>query len=372
MSNGKSPNGYYVATGASYMQITNINQLLPIVEKKSEFLVMDKGDFTVIDYVYQDSDTFEFPELMECRGIKFDKNGLIIARPFRKFFNYGENGAGLPVHRPHVVTTKLDGSMVHGVRIGKHNYLHTRKGHTDVAKKAEKFVARGDCGHQAFIHSYLNSGYTPIFEFIGPENRIVLRYEEHALIFLAARHMISGDFAEREGAKAFAEQHGVLTAETHDSIEDVPKFIAHARDLEGEEGYVVYFDDGYMVKIKADEYVLIHRALDDMNSKKKVVALCIAGGVDDVIPRLEPADADELQYFCNQFHAQVTVMALSAENIAKHWKDKRKEFALTQAKELGWPAGVVFGIMDGKDARLMIMKALQRYPDDIQPDWRGN
>lgn len=353
------------------MHITNIDQLLPIVEKKSEFLVMDKGDYTVIDYVYQDSDTFEFPELMECRGIKFDKNGLIIARPFRKFFNYGENGAGLPTHRPHIVTTKLDGSMVHGVKVDGGVQLHTRKGHTPVAQKAETYASGGDGRYNEFINSYINSGYTPIFEFIGPHNRIVLRYDVPDLVFLAARHMITGELAERESAEEFARQHGVTTTDTHGSVADTEQFIAHTRGLEGAEGYVVYFDDGYMVKVKGDEYVLIHRALADMGNKKKVVALCIAGGVDDVLPRLDSVDADELIQFCDEFYAQVEVMTLSAENVARHWKDRRKEFALGQAKELGWVASVVFGIMDGRDARTMIMQGLRNNPDDIQIDWRG-
>ena len=63
--------------------------------------------------MYQDQHTFDIPELMECRGIKFCPEGLILARPFRKFFNYGERGADLPAHRPHYITHKMDGSMVH-------------------------------------------------------------------------------------------------------------------------------------------------------------------------------------------------------------------------------------------------------------------
>ena len=69
------------------MRIRNISELLPFVDQKPEFVVLDRGDYQVIDYVYQDQHTFDIPELMECRGIKFDKYGLILARPFRKFFN---------------------------------------------------------------------------------------------------------------------------------------------------------------------------------------------------------------------------------------------------------------------------------------------
>ena len=71
------------------MQISNINHLRLHVVDKPEFVILDKGDYQVIDYVYQDQHTFDNPALTECRGIKFDMNGTILARPFAQFFNYG-------------------------------------------------------------------------------------------------------------------------------------------------------------------------------------------------------------------------------------------------------------------------------------------
>jgi len=145
------------------MRITNINQLLPLIKDKPEFIVIDKGDYTVIDYVYQDKDTFDVPELMECRGIKFDKDGLILARPFRKFFNYGEQGSGLPMHRPHVVTKKVDGSMIHSAKLPNNvTVFMTRKGYTDVAKKAERHVLNSpNRRYLDYCNTMMKNGWTP-------------------------------------------------------------------------------------------------------------------------------------------------------------------------------------------------------------------
>ncbi len=227
------------------MDIHNINQLLPLVEQKPEFVVLDKGDYQVIDYVYQDNDTFEYPELMECRGIKFCKDGLILARPFRKFFNYGERGADLPIHRPHYITEKRDGSMIHPVKLERRLFLHTRKGHTDVAMQAERFVLSSPrYNYQGLCLAAIEDGYTPIFEYTGPNNRIVLRYEEEALTLLAMRHMVSGYFVPRGLLTVWATGFNVPLVKEFGPITNVDKFVHSVRSQVDAEGYVIYFDDG--------------------------------------------------------------------------------------------------------------------------------
>jgi len=330
----------------------------------------------VIDYVYQDQHTFDIPELMECRGIKFDKAGLIIARPFGKFFNYGERGADLPVHRPHIITEKLDGSMIHPVLLERRLFFHTRKGHTDVAMKAERHVLSSpDINYQGFCHDAIKAGFTPIFEFTSPNNRIVLRYEEDALTLLTMRHMVSGSFIPREMLRAWCSKFKVpLVATKNFQLKgQLDAFIKHTRELTDAEGYVIYFDDGYMVKIKAEDYVLKHRALDDLGSKKKVVALCAQGFMDDVLPILSEADASELITFNDELQTRVTQFANQAAGLGNGWRDHRKQFALEVAPSIkpAWLAGVCFGVMDGKDARMLVLRAVEKHYDDTGVKWRG-
>ena len=359
------------------MKITHIGQLLPLIEDKPEFVLIDKGDYQVIDYVYMDNKTFDRPELMECRGIKFCRDGLILARPFRKFFNYGEQGSDLPFHRPHVITDKLDGSMIHPVIIDGRLYMHTRKGHTDVAKKAERFILSSGRGYSEFCIRALKDGWTPIFEYVGPENRIVVRYDEEDLVLLAMRHTITGNimgyFDLLESADAF--DVPVVTPATAPRLSK-EVFVEHARTLEDAEGYVVYFDNGYMVKIKADDYVLKHRALDDMNSKKKVVALCAQGFMDDVLPTLDEADRLDLLGFNDGVQAEITRYSGTAMTLAQkviRGDMERKDFAAAMAEQdvPRWLIGVAFGIMDGKDPRKMVIDAVIKNPDLILTKWRG-
>ena len=363
------------------MNITNINQLLPLVEQKPEFVVLQKDGYQVIDYVYQDQNTFDIPELMECRGIKFCPQGLILARPFRKFFNYGERGSDLPAHRPHVITEKLDGSMVHPILLERRLFFHTRKGHTDVAKKAERFVLSSPhMEYQQFCLKMINSGMTPIFEYTGPNNRIVLRYEKEALSLLAMRNMITGAIYPYWAAKEFADEYRIPMVKqsrvTLTGAGSIESFVKHTRELVDAEGYVIYFDDGYMVKIKAEDYVLKHRALDDLGSKRKVVALCAQGFMDDVLPILSEADADELAAFNHDLQEEVNKLAQAANFHAVRVLNgdvTRKFWAIHWAPTLKtkWLAGVCFGIMDGKDARMLVLKAVEKHYDDIGVKWRG-
>ena len=364
------------------MQITNINQLLPHVEKKPEFVVLDKGEYTVIDYIYQDQHTFDEPMLMECRGIKFDRDGLILARPPRKFFNYGERGADLPLHRPHIITEKLDGSMIHPAMLERRLFFMTRKGHTDVAMKAERHVLSSPKHrYHEFCINALRDGWTPTFEYTGPNNRIVLRYDEEKLTLVLMRHTVNGHIMDRFEMEGIAEGYNVPVVQppgdmTFDTqITDVAAFVKHTRELEDAEGYVIYFDD-YMVKIKAEDYVLKHRALDDMSSKKKVVALCAQGFMDDVLPILSEADAAELVEFNDALQEEINIFALTATELANmvvSGKHSRKDFALAWASKIKpkWLAGVCFGIMDGKDARMMVLKAVQKDYDGLNAKWRG-
>lgn len=361
------------------MEIYNIEQFLPLVAQKPEFVVLDKGEFKVIDYVYQDQNTFDIPELMECRGIKFCPDGLILARPFRKFFNYGERGADLPAWRPHYITHKLDGSMVHPVLLGRRLFFHTRKGHTDVAMKAERHVLSSPgIDYQGFSHTAIKAGFTPIFEFTSPNNRIVLRYEEDTLTLLAMRHMVSGALVSRETLRDWSLNFKVPLVDVFNMTlpGQVDKFIKHTRALVDAEGYVIYFDDGYMVKIKAEDYVLKHRALDDLGSKKKVVALCAQGFMDDVLPILSETDAAELREFNDALMQEINEIVRQAKHLGQMVQlgnMTRKHWALTYAPNIepSWLAGVAFGVMDGKSARMLVLKAIEKHYEDLGVPWRG-
>ena len=78
-----------------FSTIRTIDDVLPHIEGREEFIVAEREGYKVINYVVAMADTFDMtgPSDLggairrECRGLKFAPNGEIAARPFFKFFN---------------------------------------------------------------------------------------------------------------------------------------------------------------------------------------------------------------------------------------------------------------------------------------------
>jgi RNA ligase len=189
----------------AFPEIRHIEDVLPHIEGREEFVVAERDFGTVINYVVAMADTFDMtgPDDLggairrECRGIKFHPNGEIAARPFFKFFNTGEREETQPhridMSQPHVIMEKRDGSMIHPMMVNGYIRWMTKMGITEVAMQAEKFVAK-NIKYKDFAAWCIKEKLTPIFEWTSPFNQIVLPYENDQLTLLAVRENVGGKF----------------------------------------------------------------------------------------------------------------------------------------------------------------------------------
>lgn len=202
-------------TGYLFPIIIAIDDVLPAIEGRPEFVVADRGDHTIINYNVMMSDTF--PPVMaageydlhaairrECRGIIFAKSdGKIIRRPLHKFMNVNEKEEtlieNLDFDLPHSIYHKLDGSMIAPYIIEGRFIWGTKMAaesfHDDISE-----WARDKPNYEEFSRTLIHSGYTPIFEWTGPENRIVIGYKETKLTLLAIREMNTGEYQPLKNA----------------------------------------------------------------------------------------------------------------------------------------------------------------------------
>lgn len=317
----------------THFPITHINDVRPHVEGRKDFVVADKGDYTVIDYVFAGEDTFDHPARIECRGIKFAPDGSVLARPLHKFMNIGQTPETQPdkidFGQPHVVMDKLDGSMIHPAILNGEVVFMTRMGRTDVARKAERHLTPIIAG---VCEELLRGGWTPIFEWTAPDNRIVVRYEESDLTLLAVRGNILGEYWTHSmltnvGLPLVA-HHDHRNARTAD-------FLAYARAIQGAEGFVVRFDSGLWVKAKGDDYVLKHKAKDSILQEKNILALVLNGGLDDVLPLLDEADARAAREYAASVEAGIAFTANWLwERVANTEGMTQKDFALNVVPSL--------------------------------------
>jgi hypothetical protein len=192
--------------------ITHLDQVRAAIVGRDEFIVADKGGYFVANYIFAGGpETFgclltATPEEVakallrrEARGMKFDMSGKPVARPYHKFFNFGEKFETLPANVDfsiaHHILDKLDGSMIHPAPVDGMTRLMTRMGITHVSLMAEDFVLNGSSLHYAeFCRDLFAEGMTPILEFCSRKQRIVIDYPVDQLILTGIRNIATGRY----------------------------------------------------------------------------------------------------------------------------------------------------------------------------------
>lgn len=355
-----------------FPRIEHIDQVKAAIVGCGEFVVAERDDYTVINYLVSNDSTF--PPVVddhsairrECRGLIFDKNGKLISRPFHKFFNVNEReetqASLIDFTLPHVILDKLDGSMVRPIKIHGIWRLATKMGITDVALQAEEFIRDKEV-YQQFFDFCEASGMTPIFEWLSRKNRIVIDYPFDELVLLAIRDTLSGMYHNYQTLECMSLQFsGIgIVRQYPGTMKSMQNLIEYTKGLQGVEGFVVRFDTGYMVKVKGEWYVQIHKAKDQINLEKNLIKMLIDNGIDDVLPFLMDNDKDRLvQYeydFWNGVHRTVAELNTLFSVIRV---DERKEFALNVSMRDKKFAPILFKMFDGHDAFQLIIDTIRK------------
>lgn len=353
-----------------YPIIKNISDVLPAIEGRKEFIVMDKGDYIVIDYVYVDNDSFDDPIRKECRGLIFDKEtGDILRRPLEKFENYGQNFSqnNCDFEKDHIVTDKRDGSMIAPfinkgvVRFG------TRAGITEHSEKAEKHLnekVKSSCGE--LIDAYV----TPIFEWTSPDNRIVLDYKEDEIRLLRLRDLVSGEYLSWDVVEYWADQMGIKTVDRFNGVKVSDEWIAKQKaEGLGIEGFVVFFPhNSFSVKIKTDEYTQMHRAVSYFDRENMVLPIVLDNQYDDLLPALSEDRQNKVKEYATEVWRQFTDLEtnLNMQMFHVFGFETRKEQALyiqnNIRREL-W--SVAFRVLDGNSMLVSMKEAVLKHADTL-------
>lgn len=365
------------------IEIKTIDDVLPHISYENGIVVSKRETFIVVDYVFVNDDTFANPVARECRGLKFDTSGRILARPFHKFFNIGEREAPEDVDwaQPHIVLDKLDGSLVHPCMLEGELVFMTRMGVTEQAAAALQAAASNVLSLCADV---LADGKTPMFEFTSPNHRLVVSYQEPQLTLLAVRETVSGSYVTHAELVDLAREYGVPVAKSFGRVEEHKSFIAAGRALKGVEGYVVAFDNGHRLKLKADAYVLRHKALAGVAYEKNLLAWVADEALDDVLPLLNDDVAGHVRDYHDQVMRSVAQHLLQIEALVERMRGAdRKDIAMeVQAKVDHRLRGVAFSVLDGKsgrDAMMSVVKRasqsetrLEQFRDLFEVEWSGS
>ena len=296
---------------------------------------------------------------VQCRGLVTNSKGEIIARPFKKFFNYEEHKPEDIPNEEFVVYEKLDGSL--GILF---NYqgewiLSTRGSFTSPQSiKGKEILDRHDISAWRKDNTYL-------FEIIYPENRIVVDYgNEEKLVVIGCIHTETGDEVS-DAALSLLQQSGFEVVTTYKTWGEGYDLLKEEISKD-KEGYVIRFKNGFRMKIKGDEYVRLHRILTNISNRDIWEYLKDNKPFDELLEKVP----DEFNDWVKETVRDLTIRF---DNINKDYTEiyenlksqnlDRKEFAI-KAKHYRH-SNILFNMLDGKEHKQNIWKII--YPTYSKP-----
>lgn len=333
-----------------FPRIVHIQQALDAIKGDEDlFYVVEKDGYTVINYKLPCNKTF--PAVVdrnaairrELRGIKFKaETGETMSRPFHKFFNFGEReetlATNVNISKPCSRLEKLDGSMVHPMRLGGGIRWATKMGVTDTSMQVETWLMQNN-SHEIidFCNEMMDEDYTPIFEWCSRKNRIVVDYPKDRLVLTALRHTFEGDYASYGALKILSEDYGIeVVTRDETPVTDMTSYSEKIYATSGgplTEGEVLRFSDGHMLKLKTQEYVNLHRTKDKIRKERHFVAVLLSGNLDDLKPFMIQEDLKKAELYEAQLNENVTDICasiLSNVHSIVTTNMPRKDFALNK------------------------------------------
>lgn len=303
-----------------------------------------------------------------CRGLIVNwDSGEVLARPFRKFFNLETNYrpethmSAIPAGLPEV-TKKLDGSLGILWRYDNDTFIATRGSFgSSQSRWATKFF-------KEHYRDVFPSGWTPLFEIIYPENRIVVKYDREEMVLLGMVNIATGEEMPHAELAQWDEKCGCPIVELFNGKE-----IETMRweNTPNEEGYVLTWhkpaDSPLKLKVKFTEYQHIHRMVTGL-SIKRIWELMREG----ITLEME-FGGDLPEHFTQWANVHVARIQgkydslLAAAN--EVWEKRpdtsdRKELALYFTQHEYPIPPVCFARLDGKDDTEAIWKSCRPKPED--------
>jgi T4 RnlA family RNA ligase len=282
---------------------------------------------------------------LQCRGLVTDDKGVVVARPFKKFFNMEEE--------KHISTQdfevyeKMDGSMGILFMYGGEWIFASRGSFTsEQAIKGRELLNRYDL-------DLLSPGYTYLFEIIYDANRIVVDYAFEDVVLLGCIEITDGGEIDIHN-KYYTTHFNVV--KKYDGISDYSTLKGMIKN--NAEGFVICFSNGDRMKIKGDEYLRLHKIMTEISTKS--VWECLMQG-DDIYKLLEDIPDeffDKIEEYVDKLESEyMLIEAKCLSTFNQHAELSKKEFA-EQVKWNKYP-GILFRMYNNKNYSEAIWKIIK-------------
>ena len=338
----------------------------------------DYSDYFVLNYSQFDSQKTH-PIVIEARSLILYKDLTVASRSFDRFFNYGE---ALEINdkfdwNNSVVYEKVDGSLI---KIWYDKYLDMWQIATRSSAQAEVPHPMGGTFRDWVLKAFRTTeeefqkamvGFdiknTFIMEYIGPENRIVTRYEESQMVLLAIRK-IDGLYYNLQ---ALEEAVKILTSHKLNvrlvkmypaaTLADIAKMANELPALD--EGYVAWdYVKDLRIKLKNPSYVAIHHLRENGQlSLKRICELVLSDGHGEYLYYF-PEDSDFILPYVDKL--QGILVEMNAAYEANKDIESQKDFAL-QVKDYPYSSVLFSARKTGKTVNEMFEESRMEWKVEL-------
>ncbi len=286
----------------------------------------------IYNYLLSDKEAFEDVNATELRGLTITHEGgkERVFLSCSKFFNINEtpenNENVLQLKTIKKVQNKMDGSLIQFIQINGDVIAKTKQSFDNDQAKLAQNILDTSAELKFFVMDCWENDFYPLFELVGPSNKVVLDYKEDKLVLIAVRDL-DGHYIDVD------KFYYKYTTESYKmSLNDM---IHSAKNDTGIEGYVVKFTDDTIVKIKTLDYLDKHRLTDEADSYKVILKRILNEDLDDIyaiiapdkkdkIRRLEQCLSDYTTHFAHQiFDITKKVKGWDRKDIADTYKNHK-------------------------------------------------
>jgi T4 RnlA family RNA ligase len=258
---------------------------------------IDGFPISLFNYRLSSFDDFKNQKMKELRGLSFifNNDGTLYKRfiLLEKFFNLNQVPDTLysvvKNYKIKFISNKEDGSIASFIQLPNGKILGRSKMgfDNDQANGINKIYKSNKCV-KSFVDWCISNDIVAIFEYVGPQNRIVLKYLEEELILLRLRDNKTGKHID---IRDHLDKIGSIKIAPFEDEYTLYDLIEKSKIETEKEGWIVQFDNDHMVKIKTNWYRDLHSIYtNDLYHEDKLIKLIIDEKVDDILGELKEDD----------------------------------------------------------------------------------
>lgn len=199
---------------------------------------------------------------------------------------------------------------------------------------------------------------------VSPTNKIVIEYPEPRLILTGVRDNFTGEYDSYVKMLTYRDKYPGLyiVAAYSPPATNFKEFMKTTKELQDQEGFVVRFLDGQMVKAKGDWYLKNHKSEDLVSKEHNVVRMILDESVDDILPSLTNDDIKYIEDLTKRLEVRLESSMLNLklyiDRVIEQYGSDRKAIGLSDLKD----KSAIFSYLNGQSVREIVVSGFKKWP----------